>query len=162
MQKIDDLNTSYEKLPLVDLEAPKVESRRTAKTPSAESIKQDHEDAEKIVAQVDMGEQVESKNRIDATEKYLIDTMPGKDSKPASMGMGGLRKPHYTHLYALDNKMIFQAACCMSLKVIAANLDGDTVSGKVLYSTHSDNEGGKLVYEFQGKGSELIMDVRRG
>ncbi|MCP4254933.1 MAG: hypothetical protein GY775_16315, partial [Candidatus Scalindua sp.] len=47
-------------------------------------------------------------------------------------------------------------------KVIAANLDGDTVSGKVLYSTHSDNEGGKLVYEFQGKGSELIMDVRRG
>ncbi len=141
-----------------------VEGRRSTvgKTPSAESIKQDHEDAEKIVAQIDLGEQVESKDRIDANEKYLIDTMPGKSSKPASMGMGGLRKPHYTHLYVLDNKMIFQAACCMPLKVIAANLDGGTISGKILYSTHSDNEGGKLVYEFQGKGSELIMDVRRG
>ncbi len=164
MQKIDDINTSYEKLPLIDPELPKVESRRSkvGKTPSAESIKQDHEDAEKIIAQTYLGEQVESGNRIDANEKYLIDTMPGKDSKPASMGMGGLRKPHYTHLYVLDNKIVFQAACCLPLKVIAANLDGDTVSGKVLYSTHSDNEGGKLVYEFQGKGSELIMDVRRG
>jgi hypothetical protein len=48
------------------------------------------------------------------------------------------------------------------LRVIAANLDGDTVSGRVLYSTHSDKEGGKLVYEFQGEGSELIIDVKRG
>ncbi len=162
MQKIDDTNMSNEKLPLVNSEAPKVESRRTAKTPSDESIKQDHEDAEKIMAQIDSGEQVESKDRIDAKEKYLIDTMPGKSSKPASMSMGGLRKPHYTHLYVLDNKMVFQGACCMPLKVIAANLDGDTVSGKVLYCAHSDSEGGKLVYELQGVGSELTIDVRRG
>ena len=50
----------------------------------------------------------------------------------------------------------------MPLRVIAANLDGDTISGKVLFSTHSDNEGGKLVYEFKGKGSELTIDVKRG
>ncbi len=164
MQKIDEINTSYEKLPLIDPELPKVESRRSkaGKTPSDESIKQDHEDAEKIMAQIDLGEQVESKDRIDANEKYLIDTMPGKTSKPASMGMGGLRKPHYTHLYALNNKRILQAACCLPLRVIAATLDGDTVSGKVLYNTHSESEGGKLVYEFQGKGSELIIDVKRG
>lgn len=164
MQKTVDINISYERLPLVNPEAPKVESRRskTGKTPSEESIQQDHEDAEKVLTHVDIGKQVKSEERIDANDKYLIDTMPGKSSKPASMGMGGLRKPHYTHLYALDNKMVFQAACCMPLKVIAANLDGDTVSGKVLYSTHSDNEGGKLVYEFQGEGSELIIDVRRG
>jgi hypothetical protein len=164
MQKTVDINISYEKLPLVDLDAPKVESRRskTGKIPSAESIKQDHEDAEKVLAHIDFGKQVKSEDKINANEKYLIDTMPGKSSKPASMGMGGLRKPHYTHLYALDNKMVFQAACCMPLRVIAANLDGDTVSGKVLYSTHSDDEGGKLVYEFKGEGSELIIDVRRG
>ena len=50
MQRIIDVNTSYEKLPLVNLKAPKVESRRSiaGKTPSAESIKQDHEDAEKV------------------------------------------------------------------------------------------------------------------
>ncbi len=160
MQKIDDLNTSYEKLPLVDPEAPKVESRRTAKPPSDESIKQDNEDTEKILTRVDMGQHVKSEDRIDASEKYLVDTMPGKSSKPA--GMGGLRKPHYTHLYVLDNKIVFQAACCLPLKVIAANLDGKTVSGKILYNTHSDSEGGKLIYEFQGAGSELTIDVRRG
>ena len=58
--------------------------------------------------------------------------------------------------------MVFQAACCLPLRVIAASLDCNTVSGRVLYNTHSENEGGKLVYEIQGKGSELIIDVRRG
>ena len=164
MQKKVDINMYYEDLPLVNLEAPKVESRRSkaGKTPSAESIKQDHEDAEKIMTHIDLGESLKSEDRIEANEKYLIDTLPGKTSKPASMGPGGLRKPHYTRLYALDNKMVFQAACCMTLKVIAANLDGGTVSGKVLHCTHSESEGGKLVYEFQGEGSELIIDVKRG
>jgi hypothetical protein len=155
---------SYETLPLVNPGAPKVESRRSksGKTPSAESVKQDQEDSEKIMTHIDFGEPVKTEDRIDANEKYLIDTMPGKASKPVSMGTGGMRKPHYTHLYALEDKMIFQAACCMPLRVIAANLDGDTISGKVLFSTHSDNDGGKLIYEFKGKGSKLIMDVKRG
>mgnify|MGYP006865031246 CR=1 FL=1 len=154
----------YENLPLVNPEAPKVESRRNkaVKAPSAESIKQDHEDAEKIMTHIDFGEPVRSEDRIEANEKYLIDTMPGKASKSASMSSGGLRKPHYTRLHVLENKMVFQAACCLPLRVIAANLDGDNVSGKVLYCTHSDSDGGKLVYEFNGVGSELIIDVKRG
>ncbi|MCR4344649.1 MAG: hypothetical protein NUV44_07770 [Candidatus Scalindua sp.] len=164
MQRTVGINASYEELPLVNPEATKVESRmsKAGTTPSAESIKQDHEDAEMIMKHVDLGDPVKAEDRIEANEKFLIDTMPGRPSKPASMGQGGLRKPHYTRLFVLDNKIVFQAACCMPLRVVAANLDGDTVSGKVLYSTHSDNEGGKLVYEFQGEGSELIIDVKRG
>jgi len=164
MQRIIDVNTSYEKLPLVNLKAPKVESRRSkaGMNPSEESIKQDNEDAEKMMNHIDLEEPVRSEDRIEANEKYLIDTMPEKSSRAASMGQGGARKPHYTRLFTLDSKMIFQVACCMPLRVIAANLDGDTVSGRVLYSTHSDKEGGKLVYEFQGEGSELIIDVKRG
>lgn len=166
MQRTVDINTSYEKLPLVNPEAPKVESRRSkaGKTPSEESIKQDNEDAEKIMKHIDLGEQVKSDDKIDPNEKYLIEIMPGEAQSQSSKnaGMGGLRKPHYTRLFVLDNKMVFQAACCLPLRVIAANLDGDTVSGRVLYSTHSDKEGGKLVYEFQGEGSELIIDVKRG
>jgi len=164
MQKSVDINTSYESLPLVNPEFPKIESRRNkaGKTPSEESIKQDQEDAEMMIKNVDLGEPVRSDDRIEADEKYLIDTMPGELSKAASMVKGAPRKPHYTRLFKFDDKMVFQAACCMSLKVIAANLDGDTVSGKVLYCTHSANEGGKLIYEFRGKGSELILDVRRG
>jgi len=92
----------------------------------------------------------------------MIETTPGKNAKAASLGPGGMRKPHYTRLFALENKMIFQAACCLPLRVVAADLDGDTVSGRVLYSAHSDEEGGKLVYEFRGEGSELIIDVKRG
>jgi hypothetical protein len=165
MQRTVGINMSYEKLPLVNPESPKVESRRNkaGKTPSEESIKQDQEDAEKMIKNVDLGEPVRPDDRIEADEKYLIDTtMPGELSKAASMVKGAPRKPHYTRLFKLDEKMVFQAACCMPLKVIAANLDGDTVSGKVLYCTHSVDEGGKLIYEFRGKGSELIIDVRRG
>ena len=164
MQRIDDINTTYEKLPLVNFEAPKVESHRSraGKTPSGESIKQDNEDAEKILSLVKMDESVSLDNKIEAHEKYMTETMPGKTSKATSLGAGGMRKPHYTRLFALDNKMVFQAACCLPLRVIAANLDGDTVSGRVLYSAHSDEEGGKLIYEFQGEGSELILDVKRG
>jgi hypothetical protein len=166
MQRTVDINTSYEKLPLVNPEAPKVESRRSkaGKTPSEESIKQDNEDAEKIMSTIEMDGCMTPDIKIEANEKYLIETMPGEAQNQSSKnaGMGGLRKPHYTLLFVLDNKMVFQAACCLPLRVIAANLDGNTVSGKVLYSTHSDNEGGKLVYEFQGEGSELIIDVKRG
>ena len=62
----------------------------------------------------------------------------------------------------LDNGLIFQAACCLPLKVIAASLDGEAVSGKILFNSHSEEMGGKLVYEFQGKGTELIVDIKRG
>ncbi len=158
------MNTSCEKLPLVNLNAPKVESRRkrTAKTTTEESIKQDQEDAIKVMSLVALDDEVCLDDKTEPEEKYLIETTPGRSSKAASLGQGGLRKPHYTRLFASDNKMVFQAACCLPLRVIAANLDGDAVSGRVLYCTHSENEGGKLVYEFQGEGSKLIIDVKRG
>lgn len=158
------MNISYEKLPLVNFKAPRVESHRSraGKKPSEESIKQDDEDAGKIMSLVKMDGSVSLDDKIEANEKYMTETMPGKTSKAVSLGAGGMRKPHYTRLFTLDNKMVFQAACCLPLRVIAANLDGDTVSGRILYSAHSDEEGGKLVYEFQGEGSELIIDVKRG
>ena len=50
MKRENIMHTTCEKLPLVDKNMPKVESRRSkvAKTPTAESIKQDNEDAEEI------------------------------------------------------------------------------------------------------------------
>ncbi len=160
--------TSCEKLPLINLNAQKVESRRkrTGKTQTEETIKQDQEDAIKVMSLAGLDGEVCLDDKIKPEEKYLIETMPGEEqnhsSKNASIGQGGLRKPHYTRLFALDNKMVFQAACCLPLTVIAASLDCDPVSGKVLYCTHSENEGGKLVYEFHGEGSELIIDIQRG
>jgi hypothetical protein len=158
------MNIPYEKLPLVNLNALKVESHRSraGKTPSEESVNQDNKDAEKVMSLVEMDGRVSPDDMVEPDEKYMTETMPGKTSKSVSLGVGGMRKPHYTRLLALDNKMVFQAACCLPLRVIAANLDGDTVSGRVLYSAHSDEEGGKLVYEFQGEGSELIIDIKRG
>jgi len=163
------MNTSCEKLPLVDLNAPKAESHRSraGKAPTEESVEQDQKDAEGIMSLTGLDKSVSLDNKIEAGEKYMIRTMPNKSkshtSKSPGIGMKvNMRKPHYTFLFASNNRMVFQAACCLPLKVIAASLDGDIVSGKVLYDSHSENEGGKLVYEFQGEGSELIIDVIRG
>ncbi len=163
------MNTSCEKLPLVDLNAPKAESHRSraGKAPTEESVEQDQKDAEGIMSLTGLDKSVSLDNKIEAGEKYMIRTMPNKSkshtSKSPGIGMKvNMRKPHYTFLFASNNRMVFQAACCLPLKVIAASLDGDIVSGKVLYDSHSENEGGKLVYEFQGEGSELIIDVKRG
>ena len=46
--------TPYVKLPLVNPEAQKIESRRVSKAPSEGSIKQDNEDAKKIMSVVKM------------------------------------------------------------------------------------------------------------
>lgn len=66
MQKIIDINSSYEKLPLVNAEALKVESHRSRVTitPSDESMKQDNEDAEKILNQIDFGVPVRGKIKL--------------------------------------------------------------------------------------------------
>ncbi len=163
------MNTSCEKLPLVDLNASRAESHRSraGKVPTEESVEQDQKDAEGIMSLTGLDKNVSLDNKIEAREKYMIETRPNESkshtSKTPGMGMKvNMRKPHYTFLFASDNKMVFQAACCLPLKVIAASLDREAVTGKVLYSTHTENEGGKLVYEFQGEGSELIIDVRRG
>ncbi len=156
------MNISCEKLPLVNLNAPKVESRRKRTGKTEESIKQDQEDAIKIMSLAGLDSKVSLDDKIEPEEKYLIETTSEKSSKAASLGQGGLRKPHYTRLFALDNRMVFQSACCLPLAVISASLDREAVTGKALYRTHSENEGGKLVYEFQGECSELIIDVKRG
>ena len=154
---------------MVDLNAPKAASHRSraGKAPTEESVEQDQKDAEGIMSLTGLDKSVSLDNKIEAGEKYMIRTMPNKSkshtSKSPGIGMKvNMRKPHYTFLFASNNRMVFQAACCLPLKVIAASLDGDIVSGKVLYDSHSENEGGKLVYEFQGEGSELIIDVKRG
>ena len=163
------MNTSCEKLPLVDLNASKAESHssRAGKVPTAESVEQDQKDAEEVMSLTGLDKNVSLDNKIEAGEKYMIETRPNESKSHTSKtpGMGtkvNMRKPHYTFLFTSNNRMVFQAACCLPLKVIAASLDGDIVSGKVLYDSHSENEGGKLVYEFQGEGSELIIDVIRG
>jgi hypothetical protein len=163
------MNTSCEKLPLVDLNASKAASHRSraGKVPTEESVEQDRKDAEGIMSLTGLDKNVSLDNKIEAREKYMIETMSDESkshtSKNPGMGMKvNMRKPHYTFLFASDNKMVFQAACCLPLKVIAASLDREAVTGKVLYSTHTENEGGKLVYEFQGEGLELIIDVKRG
>ena len=154
---------------MITLNASKVESRRnkTCRIPTEESIKQDREDAEKIMSLAGLDDEVSLDDKIEPEEKHMIEAMPddAKTHSSSKAGMsinqGGMRKPHYTRLFALDNRMVFQAACCLPLRVIAASLDCDTVSGRVLYSAHSEREGGKLVYEFRGEGSELIIDVKR-
>jgi hypothetical protein len=163
------MNASCEKLLWSDLNASKAESHssRAGKVPTEESVEQDQKDAEGVMSLTGLDKSVSLDNKIEAGEKYMIETRPNesKSHKSKTPGTGmkvNMRKPHYTFLFASNNRMVFQAACCLPLKVIAASLDGDIVSGKVLYDSHSENEGGKLVYEFQGEGSELIIDVIRG
>lgn len=164
------LNIPYEKLPLVDLTAPKVMSRRNRAENSAtqESISQDAEDAKIILRYAGLEGNLTPKSIIEADEKYMIETQPAHTAANPSgplntnMQQKGIRKPHYSRLLVLDNVLIFQAACCLPLKVIAASLDGEAVSGRVLFSSHSEECGGKLVYGFQGKGTEMVVDIKRG
>ncbi len=164
------MNISYEKLPLVDLTAPKATNRhcRTMGSTSKESITQNLEDADTVLKYAGLNINLDSENIIEAGENYMIETQPKNTvthpSKNTTIGMSqkGIRKPHYTRLLVFYNELVFQAACCLPLKVIAASLDGDTVAGRVLYNSHSEKGGGKLVYEFLGKGTEVIIDLKRG
>ena len=163
-------NIPYEKLPLVDLTAPKVMSRRNRAENSAtqESISQDAEDAKIILRYAGLEGNLTPKRIIDSNEKYMIEKQPANTATSSSassnieMRQKGVRIPHYTRLLVLDNGLIFQAACCLPLKVIAASLDEETVYGRILFNSHSEECGGKLVYEFQGKGTEMIVDIKRG
>jgi len=170
MMTQSSLNITYEKLPLVDLTAPKVLSRRNRAENSAtqENISQDAEDAKIILRYAGLEGNLTPKSIIEADEKYMIETQPANPATSSStssnieMRQKGIRKPHYTRLLVFGQKLIFQAACCLPLKVIAARMDGEAVSGRVLFNSHSEECGGKLVYEFQGKGAEMIVDIKRG
>ncbi|HHT9136765.1 MAG TPA: hypothetical protein ACFYEK_05900 [Candidatus Wunengus sp. YC60] len=163
-------NTAYEKLPLIDLKAPKVLSRRNRaeNIPSESSILQDSEDAKTILTFAGFDGNLSPKSIMGVTEKYMIETQPpnaatrSPESSNSDMRQKGIRKPHYTRLLVFGQKLVFQAACCLPLKVIAASLGGNAVSGRVLFNSHSEECGGKLVYEFDGKGTEMIIDLKRG
>ncbi len=164
------MNILYEKLPLVDLDAPKAISphSRTMGNRSKETIIENLEDAEAILKLAGLNVNLDSENIIEASEKYMIETQLDNtvtsSTEKATIGTRQQvkRRSHYTRILVFDNKLIFQSACCLPLKVIAASLDGDTVAGKVLYNSHSENGGGKLVYEFMGKGKEIVVDLKRG
>lgn len=170
MMTQSSLNITYEKLPLVDLTAPKVMSRRNRAENSAtqEIISQDAEDAKTILRYAGLEGNLTPKSIIEADEKYMIETQPANPATSSSassnieMRQKGIRKPHYTRLLVFGQKLVFQAACCLPLKVIAASLDGETVSGKILFNSYAEECGGKLVYAFMGKGAELIVDIKRG
>ena len=164
------MNESYQVLPLVDLNAPKSLKQSKIRTnTSKEAITQNLDDAETVLKLA--GLDVNSSTKIvDVGEKYMIEAQADNTTNNSSnntnisfsVGQEGLRKPHYTRLLVFDKKMVFQAACCLPLKIIAASLDGNTVSGRTLFSNHSEKDGGKLAYELLGTGPELIIDVKRG
>ena len=74
------MNKLSEELPLINLNAPKVKSRmkRAGKTPTEESIKQDQEDATKIMSLAGLDGEVNLDDKIEPEEKYLIETTPDK------------------------------------------------------------------------------------
>ena len=170
MMKQSSVNIPYEKLPLVDLTAPKVLSRRNRaeNITSKENIPRNTEDAGMILTFAGLDGSLTQKRIIEAYEKYMIGTQPTNTATTPSeslnidMRQKSVRKPHYTRLLVFDSGLVFQAACCLPLKVIAASLDGETVSGKILFNSYAEECGGKLVYEFMGKGAELIVDIKRG
>ena len=99
------MNTSCEKLPLVDLNASKAESHssRAGKVPTEESIEQDRNDAEGVMSLTGLDKSVSLDNKIEAGEKYMIETRPNesKSHKSKTPGTGmkvNMRKPHYTFI----------------------------------------------------------------
>ncbi|MCF6157991.1 MAG: hypothetical protein E3K32_05335 [wastewater metagenome] len=164
-----NISNHYEELPLADMSAPRAISKRNRSggSTSGENAIQDLEDGRRILKLAGLNGDRHQGHIIDAKEKYLVETQPvngGASSEASNTGMRqkGMRKPHYTKLLLLENRLVFQAACCLPLKVIAASFDGMSVSGRILFSSHSEQEGGKLVYEFMGKGNEVIIDLKRG
>lgn len=161
------MNATYERLPLIDLTAPRAVSHRNRTGEiSKESCAQDAEDAGAILKLA--GFSGHSEDILDPREKYLIETQPtDKESFPSKTTNSGMkqkdmRRPHYTRLLVSGKELIFQTACCLPLKVIAASLDGNPAPGRVIFSSHSEEHGGKLVYGFQGTGTEIIIDLKRG
>ena len=154
------MNDLYDNIPLIDLTAPK------------EIITQNLEDAERILALAGFDMDMRSYNVIETSDKYMVETPP--DSAITNLTRKstgntikrGLQKPHYMRLLIFQDKLVFQAACCLPLRIFAASLDGNVVSGRVLFNNHSEEDGGKLAYELlgtnTGRGTEMIIDLKRG
>ncbi len=169
------MNDLYDNIPLIDLTAPKALSHnKTKRTITKEIIAQNSEDAERILALADFDINMRSYNVIETSDKYMVETRPDSAvtnstrKSTADTIKKGLQKPHYMRLLIFQDKLVFQAACCLPLRIFAASLDGNVVSGRVLFSNHSEEDGGKLAYEFigtstgTGTGTEMIIDLKRG
>ncbi|MCP5007293.1 MAG: hypothetical protein GY941_25635 [Planctomycetes bacterium] len=162
------MNTLYENLPAIDREVVKVEGskKRVSTGTSEENRVRGREDVEASLRSA--GVNSCSEKVVEPTEKYLVekisDSQADASSKRANPGVmqKGVRKPHYTRMLVFSDKLVLQAACCLPLKIIAASMDGNPVSGRVLLCNHSEESGGKLVYEFQKTGTEVILDLKRG
>ncbi|NUO08969.1 MAG: hypothetical protein HUU08_09880 [Candidatus Brocadia sp.] len=166
---ISTIYRDYITLSFIDLHASKVFSSRemTKTAASPESIMQDMEDAKKTLKLAGIWVNFTSESIINADEKYMVEmrsddtrVSPSQNTDVRVSGKG-IRKPHYSHLLSFDNTLIFQAACCLPLKIVAGSLDSNQVSGRVLFESHSEEQGGKLVYQFKDKGTELIIDIQR-
>lgn len=164
------MDLPYERLPLIDFNAPRalLNSSRMKRNPTDLSILQDVKDAEAVLTDAALNISLTSKNVVQSAEKYMVDTQPDKSNsdaaskRDASLRKRGGRKPHYSRILVFGNKLIFQAACCLPLKIIAATLDGEAVCGRALLDRHTEEAGGKLVYEFQRRGTEMALDLKRG
>ena len=86
MMTQSSLNITYEKLPLVDLTAPKVVSRRNRAENSAtqEGISQDAEDAKIILRYAGLEGNLIPKSIMEAGEKYMIETRPANPATSSS------------------------------------------------------------------------------
>ena len=163
--------THYQVLPVSAPHVLRIESHKKSRAaaPSAEAVNLDREDAERILRLAGLDYRLFPKVRLEAQDKFLIETAPNqspstsgrKDVTPANKKRA--RKPHYAHLLQMSNRLFFQAACCKPLKIIAASLDGNPVSARILYRWHSKDGGGKLVIEIEiaDSGHEVILDMQR-
>jgi len=167
------MNDLYDNIPLIDFTAPKALSHnKTKRNITKEIIAQNLEDAERILALAGFDINMRSYNVIETSDKYMVETPPDSAvtnltrKSTANTIKRGLQKPHYMRLLIFQDKLVFQAACCLPLRIFAASLDGNVVSGRVLFSNHSEEDGGKLAYEFTGtstgRGTEMIIDLKRG
>ena len=98
----------------------------------------------------------------DPVEKVMMGEAPvartGR-SRPEGSGSG---KPHYSRLLVYGDKAVLAVGCCKPLTVLAAEIDGTPVQGTTILSEHSEEKGGKLLYEIKEKGNRLVVDLKRG
>lgn len=163
--------TPYQVLPICAPNVIKIKSHRKSRAtaPSAEAVNLNREDAERTLRLAGLDYHLFPKVRFEAQNKFLIETAPNQS--PSTSGRKGVtpankkrvRKPHYAYLLQMNNRLLFQAACCKPLKIIAASLDGNAMSARTLYREHSKDGGGKLVVEIEiaDSGHEVILDMQR-
>lgn len=98
---------------------------------------------------------------LEPAEKVMMGEAPsgGPRSRPEGAGSG---KPHYTRLMVYDDRTVLAVGCCKPLTVLQTCIDDRAVDGDIILSSHSEERGGKLLYELKPNGNRLVVDLRRG